>query len=93
MGNHRARTVKLNYGLLHELLDKRLELDNNLAQFSSSDEIINKQSIRIQVLEGRVEKGPKVRKGDKGIKEIKGDKEGDEFEIMQQVSWGNFATN
>jgi hypothetical protein len=72
-----------------------LELDNNLAQLSSSDEIINKQLARIHELEARLDngEGKKSRSGkskadkskDKDKDKAKMGAEGDEFEIMQQT--------
>jgi hypothetical protein len=51
LGKKRSqKMVKLNYGVLHQILEERLKLDKNLAALASSDEVVARQRKKIEEL-------------------------------------------
>jgi len=51
MGKKRSqKMIKLNYGVLHQILEERLKLDKNLQALASSDEVVARQRKKIEEL-------------------------------------------
>jgi len=52
MGKKRAQQKmgKLNYGVLHQILDERLKLDKNLSALASTDDVLTRQRMKIEDL-------------------------------------------